>query len=445
MSSISGCSRQQSVEETTSATSTSVPVETTVTEPPKPSLDEYNPEEEGYFSLISEGITTPIYDQIYGTCWLYAGLTSMESNYKLKNSTDIGITFNDSNDTALLDEILSEEKAAGGYYFEDSYTSNRNAGGCSPYVTSALSNGYGDYILTDSYYVSKDIKGTFDISNYPGPDEPFTMPPISQDYSRDDIKYIVQNYGAFICSINHTNIGKYHGFYAWNNPHYSEVNHDVVIVGWDDTFPKEIFKEEATQDGAWLIQNSFGDNFGNNGCFWLSYDTPIYPNCTLSVTTDFDHVLAYDGGFEEAITTGNSTTTANKFHEEGLLRGIGTYFLNYDETITIAIYNENFSEVIYTQEATTRYPGYHVIELDTPVEVTDYNIAITYPDLAPVEGPSWESDNIVGDKLHFTVTSNEDESFVLIDDEWIDLSLESASELLGVDFQINNCCIKAIY
>lgn len=49
-------------------------------------------------------------------------------------------------------------------------------------------------------------------------------------------------------------------------------NHDVVIVGWDDDYPAENFVGEVTTDGAFLCQNSWGENFGDMGTFYVSYE-----------------------------------------------------------------------------------------------------------------------------------------------------------------------------
>ena len=39
-------------------------------------------------------------------------------------------------------------------------------------------------------------------------------------------------------------------------------NHDVVIVGWDDTYPRENFQEEPEGDGGFLCVSSWGGGFG---------------------------------------------------------------------------------------------------------------------------------------------------------------------------------------
>src|SRR5699024_1484891 len=48
-------------------------------------------------------------------------------------------------------------------------------------------------------------------------------------------------------------------------------NHDIVIVGWDDAYPKENFNTPLQGNGAFLCQNSWGYEFGDNGYFLISY------------------------------------------------------------------------------------------------------------------------------------------------------------------------------
>ena len=72
------------------------------------------------------------------------------------------------------------------------------------------------------------------------------------------------------------------GYY---NPDYSEQkrtdgelngnSHAVVLVGWDDNYPKDYFKDEAPGDGAWILRNSAGNyNNSDNGYFYMSYFEP---------------------------------------------------------------------------------------------------------------------------------------------------------------------------
>ena len=56
----------------------------------------------------------------------------------------------------------------------------------------------------------------------------------------------------------------------------NEPNHDSVIIGWDDDYPKENFNMDLEGDGAFICTNSWGENFGDEGYFYVSYyDTNI--------------------------------------------------------------------------------------------------------------------------------------------------------------------------
>lgn len=58
---------------------------------------------------------------------------------------------------------------------------------------------------------------------------------------------------------------------AYCYPHETDPNHDVVIVGWDDNFPREAFSAEVEGNGAYLCENSWGTLFGDQGFFYVSY------------------------------------------------------------------------------------------------------------------------------------------------------------------------------
>ena len=46
-------------------------------------------------------------------------------------------------------------------------------------------------------------------------------------------------------------------------------NHDIVIIGWDDNYPKENFLADIESNGAFICQSSWGDKFGENGIFYV--------------------------------------------------------------------------------------------------------------------------------------------------------------------------------
>ena len=68
--------------------------------------------------------------------------------------------------------------------------------------------------------------------------------------------------------------------------------HAVTIVGWDDNYSKDNFSSEMQpkNDGAYIALNSWGDNWGQNGYFYISYEDK-YVESDLSgiISTSLDN------------------------------------------------------------------------------------------------------------------------------------------------------------
>lgn len=365
---------------------------------------------DGYYSLIDEGYETPVKQQESGTCWVNAASTSMESSYYLKTGELISI-----DPMELCDAVYYDDKEEG--YFLMSHIDGYDLGGWNWQITEKVSNGYNGYILYDSTYYN--------------------------DCSIEEMKAAIMANGGMCVSVNDSRqacFKAYGEYLTLNDPMSTDFDHAVVIVGWDDNFPKEAFNTKPSQDGAWLAQNSRGVLYGDGGYYWISYETPFQDQAIFVLSDEFDHVVAYDGGCNGQISTGDETVTANVFDEVGTLRAIGTYSNELNQTLLIEVRDEKMNTILYSQEVAFEYEGYHVIELDYPIEVSKFSIVVTYGSAAPVEGEEWEDAF-----LHYSVDSGEGVSYVLVDGQWVDLSSESIKEILGIDFEPNNCCIKAIY
>lgn len=362
-----------------------------------------------YFSLIDEGCATPVKSQVGGTCWATAAATSMESACKMAHRTDIEIDPLD-----IVDYVYEREKDEG--YFLTSRADPLSVGGWAWQVTETLSNGFGKYVLAEAV-----------------------------DYSAadaDTFKEAIRSNGAMNVAVNDVisyRFGFINGYKTLNDPDSNSFDHEVTIVGWDDNFPKENFKKTATQDGAWLAQNTRGTTWGNDGFYWISYDTPFREQTIFKLAEGYREVLSYDGGNENTIETGSITSIANVFHKAGTLKAVGTYTTRQNQHITIEIYNEA-QELLAAREETFEGKGYHTVRLDTPVQVCDYSIVIRFEGAAPVEGEAWEDI-----QLRYAVSCSPGVSFVLIGEAWCDLADSETATLLGIDFMPNNACIKALY
>lgn len=100
----------------------------------------------------------------------------------------------------------------------------------------------------------------------------------------DAIKWAVYQYGGVSTSIyanvGNSNLNKSSDYNSRTNAYCyrgtQEPNHDVVIIGWDDDYKASNFSVRVPGDGAFICQNSWGKNFGEDGVFYISYyDTHV--------------------------------------------------------------------------------------------------------------------------------------------------------------------------
>lgn len=136
----------------------------------------------------------------------------------------------------------------------------------------------------------------------------------------DGVKSAVRKYGGVTAECYGGTASIYKkdskGRYCIWNHNGEKANHSVVIVGWDDAFPKESFgvkmaspsdayTDIPSSDGAWLVRNSWGTSFGNSGYYWLSYEDESLGKTAVAMkfvpASTYDHNYHYDG------TAGTST------------------------------------------------------------------------------------------------------------------------------------------
>lgn len=158
-------------------------------------------------------------------------------------------------------------------------------------------------------------------------------------------------------------------------------NHDVVIIGWDDDFPKESFPVEAASDGAFLCQNSWGRDFGEDGVFYISYgDANLgVHNIVYTVAEDtdnYDHIYQTDlCGWVGQIGYGQEKAYgANVYRAEGEeeLSAVGFYATGKGSAYSLSLVHDfededSFSGRREIARGSLTDAGYYTIRLNKSV------------------------------------------------------------------------------
>ena len=249
-------------------------------------------------------------------------------------------------------------------------------------------------------------------------------------------------------------------------------DHAVLIVGWDDNYPKENFKEEyrPENDGAWLVQNSWGTLYDKlGGYFWLSYeDKTVYESACLRLESADNYAENYQldtGGWQMSVTGDEthsnmaSSYAANIFtaKDNEQLEAVSFYTTDADAEYQISVYTNpkdndpTSGELVYFGPTGTEpYAGYHTVELDQAVKLpkgTTFAVVVklTNPEFNyPIAlNTSYTSPRV--DKLEYSGARGR--SFVSGDGEsWtdaVDYSYYLIEDDIYVHLIVSNACIKA--
>lgn len=162
-------------------------------------------------------------------------------------------------------------------------------------------------------------------------------------------------------------------------------NHDVVIIGWDDNYPKENFNVDLEGDGAFICQNSWGNEFGDDGFFYVSYyDTNIGTHNEVYTgvenTDNYDNIYQSDlcgwvgkMGYDKEDMYGANVFIATSDQN---IKAASFYATASDTSYELYIVNDFKDEYSFAgrkkvAEGTLENAGYYTIKFDEEVPVTE--------------------------------------------------------------------------
>ena len=213
-----------------------------------------------------------------------------------------------------------------------------------------------------------------------------------------------------------------------------DPNHSVSVIGWDDNR----VVQEAPGDGAWLVKNSWGSGWGNNGYFWISYyDKHACQNPEMGAVSfqeviyyNYDYVYYYDyHGWRD--TKFDTTEAFNAFIAESddVLFSVSFFNAVDDMDFEVKIYDDFISGTLQNELSSVSghidYIGLHTFDLNDPVDLEEGDDFFIYLELSdggiPYDRTSDVPVLLGGDaKVIVTSAANPEESYYWENGAWED-------------------------
>ncbi|WKY44089.1 lectin like domain-containing protein [Eubacteriaceae bacterium ES2] len=327
------------------------------------------------YDLRDYGFTAPVRDQsTWGACWTFATMGSLESYLKQEMATEVDLS---ENNLVWNNGFDYTQPATGGNFLMAAAYLSRYNGPVSekddPYMSASQTG------LSPLYHVQS-----------------------MQDIYGDSVavKEAIINGGA-VATFIYSETGNSDYYNAETNAYYyygsQGIGHAVQIVGWDDNYDKNNFATTPEGNGAWIIQNSYGEDFGDGGFFYISYydsnagnEVGVFHNAESTDNYDRSYQYDYLGCISTRGYGDQSAWGANIFTTSGEeeLDAVSTYAVAPNTTVEINIYTDltdagdpTSGRLQTTQTAAFDLAGYYTVRLNQPVELAafeSFSVVIKY-------------------------------------------------------------------
>lgn len=200
------------------------------------------------YDARTQSYVTPVRDQRCGNCWAYSAVGAFEGSYKKVNGTFIDAS------EQHAENCVDGDCSGGFAYLVMQWMVDQNK-----YLTTEAA-------VPDAG-VNQSCNGAPPATNYYATDWGVVHPSgdINKIASVEDIKEAMCKYGPIAASVQVDGLfqnyasGVFFGFASnYSSP---SSNHAILLVGWDD------------DKGAWLMKNSWGTDWGEDGYMWIKYNS----------------------------------------------------------------------------------------------------------------------------------------------------------------------------
>ena len=314
-------------------------------------------------------------------CWAYGALASLESGLIKTGRAARTIDLSE-NHLTWFTYNGANTGTKSTYAGKDSFTSGDpyNEGGNRWFSTATLARWYGAVNQSRTGSSAALASSLRTVSDYRLKNAYF-LPDPQTETGRTVIKQYLMTKGAVDVSYydNLSNYSKAEGKSCYYGSAKITADHEVAIVGWDDT----VTCQGWPNAGAWLVRNSWGSEVLDAGYFYLSYYDKSICDPTFfeaeSKAREYASVYQYDGvGHGDAeFSSSSKISGANRFvaRKDALIKAVGTYTLAANSTVTVSIYvspsaaKPTSGVKAYSKSFSVPYAGYHTLELGTSVGV----------------------------------------------------------------------------